>query len=60
LMKSLLIREPDKGLFHRSLKRALNRTRWTNADLAVFDRFCKQVRWFINNKTKEDFKEEEP
>jgi tRNA/rRNA methyltransferase len=60
LMKSLLVREPDKGLFHRSLKRALNRTRWTNADLAVFDRFCKQVRWFINNNTKEDFKEEEP
>ncbi len=60
LMKSLLIREPDKGLFHRSLKRALNRTRWTNADLAVFDRFCKQVRWFIDNKTKEDFMEEEP
>jgi tRNA/rRNA methyltransferase len=60
LMKSLLIREPDKGLFHRSLKRALNRTRWANADLAVFDRACKQVRWFICNKTKEDFKEEEP
>jgi len=60
LMKSLLIREPDKGLFHRSLKRALNRTRWANADLAVFDRACKQVRWFISNKTKEDFKEEEP
>jgi tRNA/rRNA methyltransferase len=60
LMKSLLIREPEKGLFHRSLKRALNRTRWANADLAVFDRACKQVRWFIRNKTKEDFKEEEP
>jgi tRNA/rRNA methyltransferase len=60
LMKSLLIREPEKGLFHRSLKRALNRTRWTNADIAVFDRACKQVRWFIRNKTKEDFKEEEP
>lgn len=60
LMKSLLIREPDKGLFHRSLKRALNRTRWANADIAVFDRACKQVRWFIRNKTKEDFKEEEP
>lgn len=59
LMKSLLIREPDKGLFHRSLKRALNRTRWANADIAVFDRACKQVRWFIRNKTKEDFKEEE-
>jgi tRNA/rRNA methyltransferase len=60
LMKSLLIREPDKGLFHRSLKRALNRTRWAHADIAVFDRVCKQVRWFIHNKTKEDFKEEEP
>jgi TrmH family RNA methyltransferase len=60
LMKSLLIREPDKGLFHRSLKRALNRTRWANADIAVFDRACKQVRWFIRNKTKEDFQEEEP
>jgi TrmH family RNA methyltransferase len=58
LMKSLILREPDKGLFHRSLKRALNRTRWTNADIAVFDRACKQVRWFIQNKTKEDFKEE--
>jgi tRNA/rRNA methyltransferase len=55
MMKSLLIREPDKGLFHRSLKRALNRTRWTNADIAVFDRQCKQVRWFIANRTKEDF-----
>lgn len=46
LMKNLEVREPEKGLFHRSLKRALNRTRWTNADVAVFDRFCKQVRWF--------------
>ena len=59
LMKSLLIREPDKGLFHRSLKRALNRTHWTNADIAVFDRACKQVRWFIQNKSKDDFKEDE-
>jgi tRNA/rRNA methyltransferase len=58
LMKALLIREPEKGLFHRSLKRALNRTRWTNADIAVFDRVCKQVRWFINNKTRDDFKED--
>jgi TrmH family RNA methyltransferase len=57
LMKSLLIRETDKGLFHRSLRRTLNRTNWTNADIAVFDRFCKQVRWFINNRTFEDFKE---
>jgi tRNA/rRNA methyltransferase len=55
LMKSLLFREDDKGLFHRSLKRALNRTHWTNADIAVFDRACKQVRWFVNNKTKEDY-----
>lgn len=58
LMKSLLTREPDKGLFHRSLKRALNRTRWTNADIAVFDRVCKQARWFIYNRTREDFREE--
>jgi tRNA/rRNA methyltransferase len=50
LMKSLQVREPEKGLFHRSLKRALNRTRWTNADVAVFDRFCKQVRWFTENR----------
>lgn len=56
LMKSLLIKESDKGLFHRSLKRALNRTNWTNADIAVFDRACKQVRWFVQNRTKEDFK----
>jgi tRNA/rRNA methyltransferase len=55
LMKGLLIKEPDKGLFHRSLRRALNRTRWTNADIAVFDRACKQVRWFVNTKTKDDF-----
>jgi tRNA/rRNA methyltransferase len=46
LMKSLEIREEEKGLFHRSLKRAINRSRWTNADIAVFDRLCKQVRWF--------------
>ncbi|MDQ1354876.1 MAG: SpoU methylase protein [Acidobacteriota bacterium] len=58
LMKGILIREPEKGLFHRSLKRALNRTTWTNADIAVFDRFCKQVRWFINNHKKEDFEGE--
>lgn len=55
LMKGILIREPEKGLFHRSLKRALNRTTWTNADIAVFDRFCKQVRWFIRNHQREDF-----
>lgn len=55
LMKGLEFREDSKGLFHRSLKRALNRTDWTNADVAVFDRFCKQIRWFINSRTKEDF-----
>ena len=49
LMKSLEVREPENGLFHRSLKRALNRTRWTNADVAVFDRFCKQVRWYAES-----------
>jgi tRNA/rRNA methyltransferase len=54
LMKSLHVREPEKGLFHRSLKRALNRTRWTNADVAVFDRFCKQVRWFTENRCRAD------
>ena len=58
LMRSLLIREPEKGLFHRSLKRALNRTNWTNADVAVFDRACKQVRWFVQNKTREDYEGE--
>jgi tRNA/rRNA methyltransferase len=46
LMKTLEVTEPDNGLFHRSLRRALNRTHWTDADVAVFDRFCKQVRWF--------------
>ena len=50
LMKSLQVREPENGLFHRSLKRALNRTRWTNADVAVFDRFCKQVRWYTESR----------
>ena len=58
LMKALHLHEPEKGLFHRSLKRALNRTYWTNADIAVFDRACKQVRWFIQNKTREDYKGE--
>ncbi len=51
LMKSLELRESENGLFHRSLKRALNRTRWTHADIAVFDRLCKQVRWFIAHRT---------
>lgn len=50
LMQDLEIREDDKGLFHRSLKRAINRTRWTNADIAVFDRACKQVRWYMENR----------
>ena len=47
LMKSIHFVEEEKGLFHRSLKRALNRTRWTNADIAVFDRVCKQMRWYM-------------
>lgn len=58
LMKSLLLREEDKGLFHRSLRRALNRTRWTKGDIAVFDRFCKQVRWFVHRNTRDDYKKE--
>lgn len=49
LMKSLKFREEQKGLFHRSLIRSLNRTRWSAADIAVFDRFCKQVRWYRDN-----------
>ena len=52
LMKSLEVREPENGLFHRSLKRALSRTRWTNADVAVFDRFCKQVRWYAGARCR--------
>jgi tRNA/rRNA methyltransferase len=52
LMKSLEVREPDNGLFHRSLKRAMSRTRWTSADVAVFDRFCKQVRWYAGNRCR--------
>ncbi len=52
LMKSLEVREPENGLFHRSLKRALSRTRWTNADVAVFDRFCKQVRWYAEARCR--------
>jgi tRNA/rRNA methyltransferase len=58
LMKSLEFKEQDRGLFHRSLKRALNRTHWTNADIAVFDRACKQVRWFMENRENLIFKEE--
>ncbi len=49
LMKSASFVEEEKGLFHRSLKRAMNRTRWTNADIAVFDRICKQMRWYMEN-----------
>ena len=52
LMKGLEVREPDNGLFHRSLKRALSRTRWTSADVAVFDRFCKQVRWYAETRCR--------
>ncbi|MCP4213175.1 MAG: hypothetical protein GY765_00895 [bacterium] len=58
LMKALQLREDEKGLFHRSLKRTLNRTHWTSSDIAVFDRVCKQVRWFVHNKTAEDYEEE--
>ncbi len=47
LMESIQFVEEEKGLFHRSLKRALNRARWTNADIAVFDRVCKQMRWYM-------------
>ncbi len=50
LMQDLQFREEDKGLFHRSLKRALNRTHWSKADIAVFDRACKQMRWFMDNR----------
>jgi tRNA/rRNA methyltransferase len=50
LIQDLEIREDENGLFHRSLKRCLNRTHWTNADIAVFDRFCKQVRWYVDNR----------
>ena len=49
LMESIHFVEEEKGLFHRSLKRALNRTHWTNADIAVFDRVCKQMRWYMEN-----------
>ena len=54
LMKSMEVREPDNGLFHRSLKRAVNRAHWTTADIAVFDRFCKQVRWYIQARCRFD------
>jgi TrmH family RNA methyltransferase len=59
LMKALEVREPDNGLFHRSLKRAMSRTRWTSADVAVFDRFCKQVRWYTETRCAAKKKEGE-
>lgn len=60
LMKSLEVREPENGLFHRSLKRAMSRTRWTSADVAVFDRFCKQVRWYTENRCAANKQEGKP
>lgn len=57
LMKSLNFRENDKGLFSRSLKRAISRTLWTDADVAVFDRLCKQVRWYVKDITGKDLNE---
>lgn len=54
LMKSLEFTEDEKGLFHRSLRRALNRTDWAPSDVAVFDRVCKQVRWFTGQEAPED------
>lgn len=57
LMKFLELKEPEKGLFHRSLKRAINRTSWTKADIAVFDRICKQVRWFVDARINLDSEE---
>ncbi len=59
LMRTLEVREPDNGLFHRSLRRALNRTHWTNADVAVFDRFCKQIRWFLQARCGVQVEEKE-
>jgi len=54
LMKSLDFTEDEKGLFHRSLRRALNRTDWAASDVAVFDRICKQVRWYTGKEAPED------
>lgn len=59
LMKGLEVREPENGLFHRSLKRAMSRTRWTSADVAVFDRFCKQVRWYTGARCRAKKEEEQ-
>lgn len=52
LMKTLEIREGDNGKFHRSLKRTLSRTHWTHADIAVMDRACKQIRWYLSNRVR--------
>lgn len=52
LMKTLEIREGDNGKFHRSLKRTLSRTHWTRADIAVMDRACKQIRWYLANRVR--------
>jgi tRNA/rRNA methyltransferase len=54
LMKSLDFTEDKKGLFHRSLRRALNRTDWAPSDVAVLDRICKQVRWYTKKEAPED------
>ena len=59
LMQSLEFPEDEDGLFYRSLKRALSRTRWTDGDVAVFDRVCKQVRWFHQNRTGTELPEPE-
>jgi len=59
LMLELQVSEPENGLFHRSLQRALNRTRWTNADIAVFDRLCKQVRWYVKEMENKEKKNHE-
>ena len=54
LMKSIDFTEDEKGLFYRSLRRALNRTDWAPSDMAVFDRLCKQVRWYTGKEPPED------
>lgn len=54
LMKSMDFTEDEKGLFHRSLRRALNRTDWAASDVAVLDRICKQVRWYTGKEAPED------
>jgi len=59
LMKTLEIREGDNGKFHRSLKRTLSRTHWTRADIAVMDRACKQIRWFLSHRTRPKSESEE-